>query len=161
MPLIQAKCGDYRATGLITADDILATAAAIATSRAYGTDLIKCPDDAKALFVARLRHLEHEEFHVAFLSGRHHIIAVESMFRGSIDGSEVHPREVVKAALRYNASAILCSHNHPSGGDTPSAADRAVTTRLKQALGLVEIRLLDHLVIGNPGVTSLASMGWI
>jgi len=162
MPFIQDQHGRYSADGVISADDILREAAAITTRRNIGrcVDPLKTPADATALFKARLQHLEHEEFHVAFLDTRHRVIAIETLSRGTIDGAEVHPREVVKAALMHNAAAAIASHNHPSGVADPSAADRAVTARLKQALALVDIRLLDHIVIGDEAV-SLASRGWV
>jgi len=81
------------------------------------------------------------------------------LFYGSIDGAEVHPRELVQQALRCNAAAVIVAHNHPSGDVTPSAADRAVTERLKQALRLVDIRLLDHVIVGGRDIVSTAAMG--
>jgi len=83
------------------------------------------------------------------------------LFRGTVDGAEVHPREVVRRALAHNASAIVVGHNHPSGNAEPSIADRAITARLKQALSLVEIRLLDHFIVGDGAPVSLAARGWV
>jgi DNA repair protein RadC len=83
------------------------------------------------------------------------------MFRGTVDGAEVHPREVVRRALSLNAAALIVGHNHPSGHSEPSAADRAITSRLKQALALVDVRLLDHFVVGDGPPVSLASRGWV
>lgn len=163
MPFIQDKQGSYRAKGAISADEILNEAAAIVTRQTLerSTDVLSSPDEASRLFKARLRHLEHEEFHVAYLDCRHRVIAVAAEFRGCQDGCEVHPREIVKAALKHNAAALIVGHGHPSGDPTPSAADRAVTARLKQALALVDVRLLDHLVVGGDQVTSLAARGWV
>jgi DNA repair protein RadC len=104
---------------------------------------------------------EHEIFVCLFLDNRHRLIASEEMFRGTIDGAEVYPREVLKRALHFNAAAIICAHNHPSGSAEPSAADRAVTLRLRDALATVEIRVLDHFVVGGTSTTSLAARGWI
>lgn len=114
--------------------------------------------------VLRLRLAAHtrEIFSVMFLDTRHRIIAIEDLFFGTIDGAEIHPREVVKRALIHNAAAVIVAHNHPSGNAEPSAADRAITIRLKQALGLVDIRLLDHFVVvvgENP--LSMAARGWV
>ena len=89
------------------------------------------------------------------------MIEYVELFHGTIDGAEVHPREVVRRALRCNAAAMIVAHNHPSGSTEPSAADRAVTARLKQALALVDVRLLDHIVVGGTKTTSLASMGLV
>lgn len=97
-------------------------------------------------------------FCVAFLDTRHGVIKFEEMFRGTIDGASVYPREVVKAALACNASAVIFAHNHPSGVSEPSLADQAITRRLKDALELVDIRVLDHLVIGTE-ITSFAERG--
>jgi DNA repair protein RadC len=98
---------------------------------------------------------------VLFLDTRHRAIAFEEMFRGTVDGAEVHPREVVRRALAHNAAALIVGHNHPSGNGEPSAADRAITARLKQSLGLVDILLLDHFVIGDGSPVSLAALGWV
>lgn len=105
---------------------------------------------------------DRERFGVMFLDTRHRMIAWEVLFMGTIDGSEVQPREVAKRALFHNAAAVIVSHNHPSDNPEPSAADRAVTTRLKQALQLLDVRLLDHFVVTatNPP-TSMAARGWV
>jgi DNA repair protein RadC len=94
-----------------------------------------------------------------FLDNRHHVLSFEEMFRGTIDGTSVYPREVVKTALSINAAAVILAHNHPSGVAEPSQADERITRRIKSALELVDIRLLDHLIIGNGTSTSLASRG--
>jgi DNA repair protein RadC len=119
------------------------------------------PQAAGRYFAQRLRGLPHEVFAALFLDTRHRALAFEEMFRGTVDGAEVHPREVVRRALAHNAAAVIVGHNHPSGNGEPSAADRAITLRLKQALGLVEIRLLDHFVIGDGAPVSLAARGWV
>ena len=124
-------------------------------------ELLSDPGSAGAYLSARLRGLPHEEFAVLFLDSRHRLIACEVLFRGSLDGAEVHPREVLKRTLAHNAAALILGHNHPSGNAEPSAADRAVTQRLKQALALVEVRLLDHVVIGDGRPVSLAERGWL
>jgi DNA repair protein RadC len=111
--------------------------------------------------MARLRDLPHELFCCIYLDNRHRIISFEELFRGTIDGTSVYPREVVKQALSVNAAAVILAHNHPSGVAEPSQADERITRRLKAALELVDIRLLDHLVIGDGVSTSLASRGMI
>jgi DNA repair protein RadC len=100
-------------------------------------------------------------FGCLFLDNRHRVIAFEELFRGSIDGASVHPREVVRRCLAHNAAAVILAHNHPSGVAEPSAADRAITLRLREALELIDVRLLDHFVIGDGKPTSLAQRGWI
>ena len=119
------------------------------------------PAQAGAYFSRKLRPLPHEVFACLFLDTRHRVIAYEELFRGTLDGSEVHPREVARRALQHNAAALIFGHNHPSGNPEPSAADRAVTARLKQALALVEVRVLDHFVVGDGAATSMAQRGWV
>ena len=108
---------------------------------------------------ARLRDLCREVFLCLFLDSQHRIIAQEELFQGTLDGSMVHPREVVKRCLHHNAGAIIFVHNHPSGVAEPSQADISITRRLKQALELVGVRTLDHLVVGDSEVVSLAERG--
>lgn len=122
---------------------------------------IRSPADTEAFLMARLRDLPHELFCCIYLDNRHRIIGFEELFRGTIDGTSVYPREVVKQALAVNAAAVILAHNHPSGVAEPSQADERITRRLKAALELVDIRLLDHLVIGDGATTSLASRGLI
>lgn len=114
-----------------------------------------------AFFRLRLGSERREHFEVAFLDTKHRLIAVERLFSGSVDGAEIHPRIVVQRALALNAVAVLVAHNHPSGHTEPSAADRAVTARLKSVLGLVDVRLLDHFVITAGEVVSMAARGLV
>lgn len=107
----------------------------------------------------RLRDLPHEVFCCVYLDNRHRVIGFEELFRGTIDGASVHPREVVKEALARNAAAVILAHNHPSGIAEPSQADELITRRLKDALALVDIRILDHLVIGDSICESFAERG--
>jgi DNA repair protein RadC len=104
---------------------------------------------------------EREMFVVLFLDNQHQLIAHETPFTGTLSHTEVHPREVVKAALKHNAAAVIVAHCHPSGLAEPSQADRRVTERLKQALDLVDIRLPDHLVVGGMDIVSFAERGWL
>ena len=102
---------------------------------------------------------EREVFGVLFLDTRHRLIAIEELFLGTVDGASVHPREVVKRALQLNAAAVILAHNHPSGVAEPSQADELITVRLRDALALVDIRVLDHLIVGGTTVVSLAERG--
>jgi len=120
---------------------------------------IRSPADTEAFLLSRLRHLGHERFCCLYLDNRHRVLRFDELFRGTIDGTSVYPREVVKEALSVNAAAVILAHNHPSGVAEPSQADERITRRLKSALELVDIRLLDHLIIGDAGATSLASRG--
>jgi len=122
---------------------------------------VTAPHDAAALFRARLRDCPQEVFACAFLDSRHRLIAFEELFRGGIDGAEVHPREVLRRCLAHNAAAVLFGHNHPSGVAEPSAQDRRITERLRETLALCDIRVLDHFVIGDGTPVSLAQLGWL
>lgn len=107
------------------------------------------PEMAKDAIQVRWAGLGHEVFACLFLDSQHRLIKFEEMFRGTIDGATVHPREVVKAALAYNAAAVMLAHNHPSGVAKPSEADKRITRRLAEALGLVDIPVIDHFVVGD------------
>ena len=124
-------------------------------------ETIRNPADTEAFLQARMRHLDHELFCCLFLDNRHRVLGFDELFRGTIDGTSVYPREVVKEALAINAAAVILAHNHPSGVAEPSQADERITRRLKSALDLVDIRLLDHLIIGDGKATSLAQRGLI
>jgi DNA repair protein RadC len=119
------------------------------------------PHAAGRYFAQRLRGQPQEVFACLFLDARHRALAFEELFHGTVDGAEVHPREVVRRALAHNAAAVIAGHNHPSGNPEPSAADRAVTARLKQSLALVDVRLLDHFVVGDGAPSSMAARGWV
>ena len=122
---------------------------------------MQSPGDSAEYLKARLRDYPYEVFAVLFLDTRHRPIAFEELFRGSIDGAAVHPREVVRRVLAHNAAAVILAHNHPSGIAEPSDADRAITHRLKEALELIDVRVLDHLIVGDGTPTSLALRGWL
>lgn len=109
----------------------------------------------------RLSQYPYEVFACLFLDNRHCVITFEELFKGTVDGCSVHPREVVRACIKHNAAAVIFAHNHPSGNPDPSAADRAITLRLKDTLALIDVRVLDHFVIGKGDPVSLASRGWI
>ncbi|MES9926092.1 MAG: DNA repair protein RadC [Candidatus Thiodiazotropha endolucinida] len=122
---------------------------------------LTAPEQTQDYLRARLRHYAYEVFSCLFLDNRHRVIRYEELFRGTIDGANVHPREVVRRALELNAAALIFAHNHPSGIAEPSRADRQITQRLKDALALVDIRVLDHIVIGEGEAVSLAERGMI
>jgi DNA repair protein RadC len=123
-------------------------------------DAVKDPAAVRRLLQARLRDREHETFAALFLDNQHRVIAFDELSQGTIDGASVYPREVIKAALKHGAAAVIFAHNHPSGVAEPSAADRTLTERLKAALAQVDIRVLDHFVVGEQ-VVSFAERGWI
>jgi DNA repair protein RadC len=120
---------------------------------------LESPAATKALLIARLRDSPYEVFCCLFLDNRHRLIAFDELFRGTIDGASVHPREVVRQALHRNAAAVILAHNHPSGVAEPSQADELITLRLRDALALVDIRVLDHLIVGDTRCVSLAERG--
>jgi len=115
----------------------------------------------RSYLTSELRSHEYEVFSCLFLDNRHHVLEFEALFKGTINSAMVHPREVVKKALKHNAAAVILAHNHPSGVSEPSQADIAITRHLKQALDLVDIRLLDHFIVGDGEPISLAERGLI
>lgn len=117
------------------------------------------PHVVREFLVAKLAGLPHEVFAMLFLDNQHRLIEYVELFRGTIDGASVYPREVVKETLSRNAAAVILVHNHPSGATEPSAADRHMTERLRQALGLVDVRVLDHIIVAGNATTSFAERG--
>lgn len=124
-------------------------------------DALTSPQQTKLYLSSVLRDRQREAFYILFLDNQHRVIRDEILFEGTIDAASVYPREVVKRALHHNAAAVILAHNHPSGVAEPSQADRRITDRLRDALGLVEIRVLDHFVVGDGEVVSFAERGWI
>lgn len=121
--------------------------------------LLDSPRTTRDFLIARLRDVPHELFCCLHLDNRHRLIAFEELFRGTIDGASVHPREVVKQALARNAAALILAHNHPSGVAEPSQADELITRRIREALALVDIRVLDHLIVADTTCLSFAERG--
>ena len=159
-PALYVRC-QTRRYAPATPEQILVAAQGIVAARAQRGMSFTEPRTACDFFRDKLGGQEREVFAAVMLDTRHRLIEYVELFFGTIDGAEVHPREVVRQALRCNAAAVIVSHNHPSGEVEPSAADRAVTTRLKQALGLVDIRLLDHVVVAGRESLSMARNGWV
>ena len=155
------KPGSYIVNGLITDKDILMMAIKLADKRFGRRQSLTNPIEVKDYLSVKLNHLEHEVFCAIFLDNKHHILKFDEMFRGTIDGASVYPREVVKKALILNAAAIIFVHNHPSGKPEPSKSDIDITNRLKNALALVDIRVLDHFIVGGSKVLSMAEEGHI
>jgi len=122
---------------------------------------LESPQAVRDYLKARLRHEPHEVFACLFLDSRHRVLAFETLFQGSIDGASVYPRQVVKRALAHNAAALILTHNHPSGVAEPSQADRSLTRRLQDALALVDVRVLDHFIVGDGEPLSMAEQGWM
>jgi DNA repair protein RadC len=119
------------------------------------------PQAVRDYLKSMLRHEQQEVFGCLFLDSRHQVLTFEALFRGSIDSTAVHPREVVKRALANNAAALILCHNHPSGNAAPSQADRQLTRRLQEALQLIDVRILDHFIVGDGDPLSMAEYGWM
>jgi len=148
----------YKLTDDTTEQDVLAAAEGILKERLERQGSLHSPTDATSFLRMRLGALPHEEFHVLWLDNRHRILDCQKLFSGTIDGASIYPREVVRAALSINACAAIFAHNHPSGIAEPSAADRAITSELRDALRLIGVRILDHIVVGAECV-SMAGRG--
>jgi len=143
---IQDDEGTYRTA---TSEEIIYAATVVINRRFRRGKSLTSTKDAQDFLRIHLAHLEHEVFAVVWLDTRHRVIKFEEMFRGTIDGASVPPREVVKSALQHNAAACILAHNHPSGDATPSQSDRDLTEKLKDALALLDIRILDHIVVSR------------
>lgn len=158
------KAGDQRgyyiANGPVSSEEILKMASTLLNRRFARGRTITAPEEAKTFVSMKLARLEHEVFAVLFLDNRHRVLGFEKLFRGTIDGASVHPREVVKRVLELNAAAVIFAHNHPSGLAEPSQADLRITQRLKDALALIDVRVLDHFIVGTE-VVSFAERGLI
>lgn len=124
-------------------------------------DALTSPQQTKLYLSGVLRDKQREEFYVLYLDNQHRVISGESLFQGTIDAASVYPREVVKRSLEHNAAAVIIAHNHPSGVAEPSQSDRRITRRISDALALVDIRILDHFVVGDGEIVSFAERGWI
>jgi len=159
MGITRDSKGSYKLTGKTTEDDVLAAAEGILKAKLERLGNVSNPRDATNFLRMRLGALLHEEFHILWLDNRHRILDCQKLFTGTIDGASVHLRETVRAALTVNAAACILSHNHPSGVAEPSAADRAITKELVEALKLVGVRVLDHIVVSAGECVSMAGRG--
>ena len=152
---VQDLLGDYR---LATAQEILTAADHVINRRFRRGVALRSALDSKDLFRRKLALREQEVFAALFLDNKHRVIEYEELFFGTVDSASVHPRIIVQRALQLNAAAVIVAHNHPSGEPEPSRADETITLRIKEALALVDIRLLDHIVVGDRCL-SLAERG--
>ncbi len=144
--MIKDEDGHYRHA---SSEEIIKAAVSEVKQRFSRGSEITSPEKTKEYLQLKIGHLEHEVFAVLWLDNRHRVIAFDELFRGTIDGASVHPREVVKTALKHNAAACIFAHNHPSGVTEPSQSDQNITQRLKEALSLVEVRILDHVIVAE------------
>jgi DNA repair protein RadC len=159
---VKSEDSPVYATGSMTDDEILRRAEEIARERLAGREEFTNPAQTRRYLSAAYRHAEREVFGMLLLNSQHEMVAPPVvLFHGTIDGASVYPREVVKEVLRHNAAAVVFFHNHPSGVAEPSTADRQITRRLTDALALIDVRVLDHFVIGATECVSFAERGLI
>ena len=151
--------GTYMVTDFVTDDDLLTIAQAVARQKLAKGIAITDKHVAHQALQGLLQTRDREVFAALFLDNQHRILAYEELFLGTLSAATVYPRDVVKRALHHNAAALMLVHNHPSGYPEPSRTDIEITQRLQSALALVDIRTLDHLVVGAEGVVSLAERG--
>lgn len=142
-------------------DEVIAEALAILTRRLDRQDILTSPAISREYLSLKYGETEHEIFGIIMCDNRNRVISISEMFRGTVDGASVYPREVVKEVLKQNAVAIVIFHNHPSGVNEPSQADIRITERLKKALELVDVRILDHIIVGGATTTSFAERGLV
>jgi DNA repair protein RadC len=161
VPAFQAadRPDEYRLLRPVTIDEVFAFVRQELERQFFRPDALTSPEHTKRYLIAELAREEREVFAVLFLDNRHRPLALEKLFYGTIDGCSVHPREVVRRALQMNAAATIFSHNHPSGVPEPSAADRALTAKLKEALALIDVRVLDHIIVAGTETVSFAERG--
>ena len=142
-------------------DEVLSRGADILAARMKSCDLFTKPGDAKEFLKLKLSHLEREVFMCLYLDSKNQLIAFEDLFAGTIDQVSVYPREIVKQSLKHNANAVIVGHNHPSMNIEPSPADKNITKKIKKALSTLDIRLLDHIIVGGDETCSLAERGYM
>ena len=140
-------------------DSLLNLALRVLAHRNRRGEPLTSPEDSRAYLRLKIGERKFEVFACVFVDNRHRVIAFEELFQGTIDGASVHPRVVVQRALEVNAAAVLFAHNHPSGVAEPSMADQRITQRLKDALALIEVRVLDHFIVTAEGSVSFAERG--
>ena len=156
--LVRDVVGDYR---LATADEVLHAAQRLLVAKLRGCEALTSPQAVRDFLKIKLGGLEHEVFGVIYLDVQNRVIEYVEMFRGTVNQTSVYPREVVKESLARNAAALILVHNHPSGVAEPSRADELLTQTLKNALALVDIRVLDHLIVADTNILSFAERGLI
>ncbi len=156
---INETSGHFEVLRPVTTAEILSMAKKLIRSKFVRGQTLTTPEATRNYLIMELSLLEQEVFYCIFLDNQHRVIKAECCFKGTIDGANVYPREVLKRALKLNAKALILAHNHPSGISEPSEADRVITRRLIDALGLVDIRVLDHFIIGGTESFSFAEHG--
>jgi len=158
---VKNEQGLYHVQGCVKPEEIVSTAATILLDELPGREALPTPTDVAQFLQMALAQKKNEVFAAIFLNNKHKVLSFEPLFNGTIDGAAVYPRVVVQQALACNAAAVIFAHNHPSGCCEPSQADRTITTRLKDALALIDVRVLDHFVVSRSEWVSLAQRGWL
>jgi DNA repair protein RadC len=156
--LVRDVAGQYRPA---QADEVLLAAQQLLATQVRGSDVMSSPAVVKDFLRARLGSLPHEVFAVVHLDAQNRVLDYVEMFRGTVSQTSVYPREVVRDALLRNSSALLLVHNHPSGLADPSRADECLTQTLKQAVALIDVRVLDHFIVAGNSVQSMAERGLV
>ena len=143
----------------MTSDQVIRRALQLLDERMRNDPTLQSPDTVRDYLKLLLHDREREVFVAVFLDAQHRVISADELFRGTLNQTSVYPREVVKAALKHNAAAVIFAHNHPSGVAEPSRSDEMLTASLRQALALVDVRVLDHLIVAGPAIVSFAERG--
>jgi len=156
---VNETTGHFELSRPVTTDEILVMARKLIKRQFVRGKALTSPDATRDYLMLELALLEREVFYCLFLDNRHRVLTIECCFQGTLNTASIYPREVVKRSLQVNASAVILAHNHPSGLAEPSEADRAITRRLIDALGLVDVRVLDHFIIGGDEHYSFAEHG--
>jgi DNA repair protein RadC len=156
---LMVRDGGRRRYRPATAEQILTAARQVIDQKMQRGTSLESPANVREYLRTKLAGYDYEVFSLLTLDNRHRLIEYIELFRGTIDGASVHPREVVRETLRVNAAAVIFAHNHPSGNPEPSQADELITSRLKDALALIDVRTLDHIIVGGDRTTSFAERG--
>jgi len=159
--LLNEASGKYEARRALSSDQIIKAALKLVRGSMNDSNPLTSPQHTRQYIALTLGTREQEVFACVWLNTKHRVIKMEELFYGTIDGATVYPREVVKRALILNAAAVIAVHNHPSGETKPSRSDEHITQQLKNALALVDVRLIDHLIVGGTEITSLAECGLV
>ena len=159
--VLNEATGRYKARRTLSSDQIIKSALKLLGGSVNNSEVLASPQHTREYVTLALGAREHEVFACMWLNNRHQVIEFEELFYGTIDGASIYPREVVKRALNHNAAAVIVVHNHPSGEPEPSPSDVDITSRLKEALSLVGVRLIDHMIVGGDGVISMAERGMV
>lgn len=159
--LVETDNDKYLLSEPVTKKQMYQIMLALLEQEYFRTDQLTSPNATREYLQVKLARYEHEVFCCIYLDTQHHVIGFEELFRGTINAASVYPREVVKSCLNNNAAAVLLCHNHPSGSPEPSIADEAITKRLKDALALVDIVVLDHIIVAGSSSISFAERGLI